>query len=172
MIMAKGVLVNMSRMRRRKIPTNHANRGLYLEEWIEQANRVYQKKNKAEVHKIPTPWRFERKSTVDFGGTAAGKSIWFDAKATKNKTSFPLGNIKEHQIEYLVRTERQGGLGFFLIHSTAERKTWVLWIQQLTAFMAGHERKSIPFEWLEANCDTVKGGKGIMLDYLPAVLGE
>lgn len=157
---------------KRKKPTNHANRGLYLEEWIEQANRVYSNKNKAEIHKIPVPWRFEKKSTVDFGGTAQNYSVWFDAKATKNKASFPLSNVKQHQIDYLEKTARQGGLAFLLIHSTSEKKTWVLWIDQLLEFMKDNERKSVPFDWLDENCETVKGGKGVMLDYLNVILSR
>jgi len=155
---------------KRKKPTNHANRGLYLEEWVEQANRVYYTKNNAVINKIPVPWRFEKKSTVDFGGTASNLSIWFDAKATKNKISFPLSNIKPHQIEYLKKTAKQGGRAFFLIHSTTEKLTWVLWIDQLIEFQKESDRKSIPFEWLEANCEVVQSGKGVYLDYLPIIL--
>src|SRR6476620_7946381 len=115
--------------------TQHANRGQYLEEWIEQTNQVYNNKNMAIITKIPTPWKVQRsrspytkqyqinsafpekKSTVDFGGTASNQSIWFDVKATTNKTSFPLVNIHKHQIEYLEKVARQGGKAFILIHS-------------------------------------------------------
>ena len=168
--------------------TRHANRGQYLEEWIEQANRIYLIKNKAVISKIPTPWKVQRKyspytksyqiynafpeqkSTVDFGGTASFQSIWFDVKTTKNKTSFPFANISKHQIDYLEKVAIQGGKAFFLIHSEFLKRTWLLWIDQFFNFTGETERKSVPFAWLDANCEIVPKGHGIVLDYLPLVL--
>jgi recombination protein U len=168
--------------------TQHANRGKYLEEWIEQTNQVYNNKGLAVINKIPTPWKIQRKfspftkqysisgafpekkSTVDFGGTAAKQSIWFDVKATTLKTSFPLSNIYGHQKEYLESVAKQGGKAFLLIHFRELNKTWLLWIDQLQKFMAESGRKSIPVNWFEANCEEVKQGQGVMLDYLPIVL--
>lgn len=167
--------------------TKHANRGKDFEDWIEQANMVYNHKNLAIITKIPTPWKVQRnytpynkyqitsafpesKSTVDFGGTASNFSIWFDAKATTNKTSFPLANIHKHQIDYLEKVAAQGGKGFFLIHSRVSKKTWLLWIDQLVKFIDQAGRKSIPFDWFEENCEEVKQGQGVILDYLPIVL--
>ena len=169
---------------------NYANRGLYLEEWIEQTNQVYNNKGLAVITKIPTPWKVQRnytpytkqyqitsafpekKSTVDFGGTASKQSIWFDVKATKNETSCRLSNIHSHQIEYLHKVAKQGGKAFILIHSTFLKKTWILWIDQLVQFMNTVTRKSIPFQWLEENCEEVPKGNGVMLDYLPIVLAR
>lgn len=168
--------------------TRHANRGQRLEDLVEQTNAAYLARDKAVITKIPTPWKVQRKyspytktyqisnafpekkSTVDFGGTAHFQSIWFDVKNTKNKTSFPLANIHKHQIEYLKSVAKQGGKAFFLIHSEILEKTWILWIDQLIAFTGQNERKSIPFKWLETNCEIVKKGKGVALDYLPLVL--
>ena len=168
--------------------TKHANRGQYLEDWIEQTNQVYNVKGLAIITKIPTPWKIQRnyspftkqyqisgafpekKSTVDFGGTASNQSIWFDVKATTNKTSFPLVNIHKHQIDYLEKVAKQGGKAFILIHSRESKKTWILWIDQLFKFMTENKRKSIPFEWFETNCSEVKQGHGVMLDYLPIIL--
>jgi recombination protein U len=169
-------------------PMSHANRGKYLEEWVEQTNQVYNNKGLAVINKIPTPWKImrkkspytkqysinsaypEKKSTVDFGGTASKKSVWFDVKSSHNKTSFPLNNITKHQEEYLKKVAEQGGKAFMLIHSTHFEKTWVLWIDQLFKFIAEHTRKSIPYEWFDENCDEVKKGNGVMLDYLPVIL--
>lgn len=166
----------------------YGNRGQRLEDLIEQANEIYLRKNKAVISKIPTPWKVQRKyspysksyqisnafpekkSTVDFGGTANFHSIWFDVKSTKNKTSFPLKNIHKHQVEYLEKVAKQGGKAFFLIHSEYHRKTWILWIDQFFAFTGQFDRKSIPFEWFETNCETIPKGTGVALDYLPVVL--
>ncbi len=166
----------------------HANRGKYLEDWVEQTNQVYMNKNMAVITKIPTPWKVlrsrsrytnqykinsafpEKKSTVDFGGTASTQSICFDVKATTTKTSFPLTNIHKHQIEYLEKVAEQGGKAFLLIHFKDSKRTWVLWVDQLIKFIAENVRKSIPLEWFEANCEEVTKGEGVILDYLPIIL--
>jgi recombination protein U len=76
---------------------NQANKGLYLEQWVEQANSAYMKKGLAIITKIPTPWKVlrtynpytkqykitnafpEKKSTVDFGGTSSKQwLLWID----------------------------------------------------------------------------------------------
>lgn len=170
--------------------TKHANRGQFLEDWIEQANSVYNNKGQAIITKIPTPWKVQRayspyskqyqianafpaqKSTVDFGGTADSRSIWFDVKTTKNKTNFPLVNIHKHQIEYLTQVHEQGGKAFILVHSAEREKVWLLWIKQLLIFLAENTRKSIPFDWFQENCQEIKKGNGVILDYLPYVLGR
>jgi recombination protein U len=171
-----------------KTMTQHANRGKYLEDWIEQTNIVYNHKGLAIINKIPTPWKIQRnyspytkqykisgafpekKSTVDFGGTASSQSIWFDVKATTHKTSFPLANIYGHQLEYLQKVAEQGGKAFVLIHFTLLKQTWLIWIDQLIKFIGESKRKSIPIDWFEANCEEVKKGTSVMLDYLPIVL--
>jgi recombination protein U len=168
----------------------YSNRGLFLEEMVEQANAYYNEKNMAVIHKIPTPWKVQRKfspytkqyqissafpekkATVDFGGTASNQSIWFDVKACKNKLSFPLQNIHKHQRDYLEKVNHQGGKAFLLIHSEVENKTWLLWIQDLLDFIEAGTRKSLTFQWLDENCEVVKSNYGIMLDYLPIVLKQ
>jgi recombination protein U len=164
------------------------NRGLFFEDWIDQANAVYETKGLALIKKIPTPWQVQRKyspvkrnyeiafayptqkSTVDFGGTASKQSIWFDAKVTRLKTRFPLENIHDHQIDYLKKVQEHGGKAFLLIHAELLKKTWLLWIDDLLGFIELGERKSIPFEWLDNHCEEVKPTNGIFLDYLPIVL--
>jgi recombination protein U len=140
------------------------------------------------ITKIPTPWKVQRKfspyeksyniayafpekkSTVDFGGTAKGKSIWFDVKVTTQKLSFPLKNIHAHQIEYLKKVNSQGGKAFFLIHSEILERSWLLWIDKLVFFL--EKAESIPFEWLDANCSRIESSPGIMIDYLSEVLSQ
>mgnify|MGYP003574934701 CR=1 FL=1 len=166
------------------------NAGKYFEEWIDWANQQYMDRGQAVVTKIPTPWKVirkyspykktyeiatafpEKKSTVDFGGTASAQSLWFDAKVTKDEKRFPLQNIHKHQIEYLKQVHQQGGKAFFLIHSEHFKCTWLLWNSQLMEFMETTKRKSIPFSWLDENCAIVKSSNGIVLDYLPEVLKQ
>lgn len=169
---------------------NQMNRGKYFEDWIDWANQQYLERGLAVVTKIPTPWKVirkyspykktyeiahafpEKKSTVDFGGTSRTKSIWFDAKVTKLKTSFPLSNIHKHQMEYLKQVQEQGGKAFFLIHSELLTKTWLLWNEQLLNFIDQETRKSIPFTWMDENCSLVKSSNGIVLDYLTEVFKQ
>jgi recombination protein U len=164
------------------------NQGQEFEQVIEWANMAYYTKREALIQKIPVPWKVERrfdyvsntntivsaypehKSTVDFGGTAKGKSIWFDAKTTKNKTNFPLANLKGHQIDFLQRVEEQGGIGFWLIFSQSENATWVLYQSKLDEFLKDYTRKSIPYAWLNDNCPKVYPSKDNPLDYLAEVL--
>lgn len=163
--------------------------GMEFEEMIERSNLAYDVRGKGIIQKIHTPWKVKRgynsrtkkqeiysafpdKSTVDFGGTAQGKAVWFDAKRTENKKSFPLANVKAHQIDYLVKVYNQGGKAFLLVYSAERDKTWLLWIYQLIDFMNDEQRKSIPFEWFDLNCKTVKSQNGIMLDYLEIVLED
>jgi recombination protein U len=171
-------------------PMGTANRGKYLEEWIEQANQTYNARGEAVITKIPTPWKVQRnrqpftkqyaiayaypekKSTVDFGGTAAKKSIWFDVKATKHKTNFPLANIHQHQLDYLRQVHEQGGKAFIIVHSEAIQKTWLLWITDLLNFLATEKRKSLTWAWLDEHCEEITSGNDVLLDYLPLVLRE
>lgn len=164
------------------------NQGQEFEQVIEWANMAYYLKREAVIQKIPVPWKVERrfdyvsntntivsaypekKSTVDFGGTAKGKSIWFDAKTTKNKTNFPLNNMKPHQIEFLQRVHEQGGIAFWLIFSQPENSTWVLYQSKLDEFLKDYTRKSIPYTWLNENCPKVYPSKDNALDYLAEVL--
>lgn len=166
------------------------NRGRYLEEWINESNAIYEKEGRAIITKIPTPWQVQRKyspykktyeiafafpqakSTVDFGGTAGKRSIWFDAKATTQKYNFPLKNIHKHQIEYLKKVQEQGGRAFFLIHSEELRRTWLLWINDLLGFMDTNTRKSIPFTWFDEHCAIIHSNGAIILDYLSEVFKQ
>lgn len=163
-------------------------RGKNLEDMINQTNAVYEKKGLAVIRKIPTPWKVQRKyspytnhyeiafaypeakSSVDFGGTALNFSIWFDVKETKIKTSFPLKNIHEHQIDYLKKVNEQGGKAFFLIYSEEWNKVWLLWIDVLLNYIETQTKKSIPFTWFDLNCPIIPSKHGVILDYLPEVL--
>lgn len=176
-----------SRLRKGAIAMSQKNRGRYFEEWINLSNQIYMNRDLAIIQKIPTPWivnrkrnpykntyeisgAFPQKSTVDFGGTAAKFSIWFDVKVTKLKNNFPLKNIHKHQIDYLKQVHRQGGKAFLLIHSEERGQTWLLWIADLLHFMTITDRKSIPFDWLHENCKEIVSNNGIPIDYLPHVI--
>lgn len=164
------------------------NQGEEFEQIIIWSNMQYYQTHEAVIQKIAVPWNVQRKfdyvsnsntivtaypmgkSTVDFGGTAKGFSIWFDAKVTKSETSFPLNNFKDHQHEFLRRVDEQGGKAFYLIYCQPQNKTWLLWIKDFDRFLAENKRKSIPFDWFDKNCKLVHPSVNIALDYLPEVL--
>jgi recombination protein U len=111
-----------------------------LEKRIQTANLIYRKNKTAIISKVEVPilvtnkGLIPRQSTVDFTGIykkdivkrvypypdeyidTVGQGIAFDAKETLSKTSFPLANIKQHQLVFLEYFEECGGTAFFLIH--------------------------------------------------------
>lgn len=97
--------------------------GKSLENKITKTNFKYLKKNLACIQFLDTPVTITNKgafltsSTVDFIGCVAptGRGIAFDAKHTLNANSFPLSNIKDHQILFLDLWEKSGGLSYFII---------------------------------------------------------
>jgi len=131
-------------------------KGMALEGLINNTNLYYRKNNKALIVKKSTPLKVTSKgvifqtSTVDYSGVYKKGSdtiaIAFDAKETKNKTSFPLSNIEEHQILFLDMWARLGGDAFFLIYFTTHKKAFKVSITFILDFVAAAKRKSIPYE--------------------------
>lgn len=141
-------------------------RGSVLEETINLTNEQYDKRGIALIQKIPTPIKpvefdtvkrtiklayFEQKSTVDYIGIMQGIPICFDAKET-GKKSLPLGNIHPHQIEYMNKFVKQGGIAFLLVHFTTENQYYLLPLEVLSHFYYEQEetkRRSIPMSAFE-----------------------
>ena len=162
-------------------------RGSAFEELIDLTNRLYMQKGIAVIQKVPTPITpvevdnkariissayFEKKSTVDFIGVASGTAICFDAKETK-LMNLPLRNIHAHQIEFMEKFERQGGVSFLLVSFSAKDEVFLLPICDL----ARHHniskkggRKSIAYGEFDKNL-LVTNQNGFPLNYL-AVLGK
>ena len=130
-------------------------KGKELEKRANKANLSYRKKKEALILQIPTPLILTNKgiiakeSTVDFSGLIAGGTfIAYDAKETKNKTSFPLSNIKHHQFLYLDLVTELGGIAFFLIHFTLlyKDKAFFTPISLVSKYWKSDGRKSIPID--------------------------
>ena len=130
-----------------------------LEKTANAINMGLRRSKKALVLKIPVPLELTSKgliakaSTVDYSGTVqGGLSIDYDAKETENKTSFPLANIKEHQLNYLKLKSELGGIAFFMIHfkKVYPEKVFITPISLVHKYWhaATFEdgRKSIPFK--------------------------
>ena len=123
-------------------------RGSVLEEMINRTNEKYRDNGMALIQKIPTPITpinidketrhitlayFDQKSTVDYIGAVQGIPVCFDAKESKSLT-FSLQNIHEHQVQFMLDFEKQGGVAFFLIHYTKEDIMYYLRIDELKVF--------------------------------------
>ena len=137
-------------------------KGLDLEKRANAANLKYRKAKKALIMKVAVPIVYTSKgliaqtSTVDYAGVIeGGKFIAFDAKECMKKTSFPLSNIKQHQLNYLTYVEELGGIGFFLVHFKALHKdhAYITPVALVNRYRYEEARKSIPIkefkeEWL------------------------
>jgi recombination protein U len=135
-----------------------------LENRIKKANLKYRKARKAVIQKLEVPVRMTTHglvatlSTVDFYGVylsalsknkkkKVGVPIAFEAKETESKTSFPLVNIHQHQLEYLKIWNDVGGTGFFLIHfkNVHEDQAFVTPVELVDKYWQDPDgRKSIP----------------------------
>ncbi len=107
---------------------------------VNRTNERYAEGGLALIQKIPTPITpikmdqqtrhitlayFEQKSTVDYIGAVQGIPVCFDAKECAADT-FSLQNIHEHQVRFMERFERQGGVAFFLIYYTHKDQLYYL----------------------------------------------
>lgn len=164
--------------------SHYANRGKPFESLIIASNKQYAIKRWAVVEKVEAPFKalgmnnsyvfgfYESKGFVDFVGIANGRSICFEAKSTRERTSFPLDNIKRHQVEVLRDWHNLGGISFVLIEFEKRNAVYLLRYPQLQKWWKSAEgggRKSIPFQWFHFHCPRVRSDRGISLDYLKAL---
>lgn len=142
-------------------------RGSTLEEFINHTNERYTELGLALIQKIPTPITpvkidqenrhitlayFDKISTVDYIGAVQGIPVCFDAKECKADT-FPLQNIHDHQMDFMGKFEKQGGIAFLLIYfSTREELYYMRYGQILKFWERGLKggRKSFRYDELEA----------------------
>lgn len=166
----------------RRLRNSYANRGMQLEAEVESSNLSYYLKGIAIIQKVATPFKPirdkdgnmrrlvpEKKSTVDFIGCLNGRGLAFDAKETNERASFPLANVKEHQAVFLEKYRNCGGHAFLLVRFVKHQETFILSSIQLSTWWkeaAFGGRKSIPYDWFTANCESVRSRNGIVIDYL------
>lgn len=157
-------------------------RGSTLEDMINRTNEKYAESGLALIQKVPTPITpikmdkehrqitlayFEQKSTVDYIGAVQGLPVCFDAKECASDT-FALQNIHEHQVEFMGKFEKQGGIAFFLIFYTHKDILYYLPYEMLRFFWDRAKdggKKSFRYE--ELNPEYVLPRKhGILVPYL------
>ncbi len=156
-----------------ELSISSANRGMSFESDINASNEYYKDKDICLITKRPTPINvvkvdyskgakithayFEEQSTTDYNGVYKGRYIDFEAKNTKNKTSFPLNNITKHQIEHLKKVIKHGGIAFFIIQFESLDKVFILDASYVIHFYEHGERKSIPYSFfLESGVEVVR----------------
>ena len=155
-----------------------------LESDINLTNEYYIKEKKAYIYKKPTPIKiskvdysrskiveafFDTQSTLDYNGIYKGNYIEFDAKETNNKTSFPLANIHNHQIEHIKNILSQSGVVFLIVRFNLIDKNYLLMGKDLIDFIESNDRKSIPIDYFEKDGYLIKEGFNPRLDYLKIV---
>ncbi|MHC9000657.1 Holliday junction resolvase RecU [Enterococcus bulliens] len=171
----------------KKRKPNFANRGMVLEEAINTTNRYYAQRNLAVVHKKPTPIQivavdypkrsaavikeayFKEASTTDYNGVYRGYYLDFEAKETKNKTSFPLKNFHQHQIDHIRACLAQQGICFVLLWFSSLERCFFLDGETLLTQWTSTTRQSLPLALLEEKGIELQLGFAPQIPYLLGV---
>lgn len=165
-------------------PISYANRGMILESLINETNEYYVENDIALIYKKPTPigiseavytskgrviknGYFKAPSTLDYNGVYKGKYIEFEAKETQNKTSFPLANFHEHQLQYIKKVIQHGGICFIIIKMNS--LIYLLKGTDLIDFIESETRKSIPYAYIKDKGFIIKERYNPTIDYLAIV---
>lgn len=163
-----------------------SNRGMTLEQDINDTNLYYRNNDIAIIYKKPTPITINKvdyksrnnaviteahfiiPSTTDYNGVYKGMYIDFEAKETR-KEYFPLSNIHSHQIEHLRKIKKCGGFGFIIVRFVTDNENYLLTIEKLDDFLNNNNRKSIPKKYFKTNGYLIKTGYNPYLDYIKII---
>ncbi|WP_349407535.1 Holliday junction resolvase RecU [Pseudalkalibacillus sp. SCS-8] len=169
---------------------SYANRGMTFEEDINHSNSYYLQSGKAVIHKKPTPVQivsvdypkrsaavikeayFKQPSTTDYNGVYKGRYIDFEAKETRNKTSFPLTNFHQHQIDHMKQVIDQEGISFILVRFKSTQDIYLLEAEHLFQYWdQQHDggRKSIPKTYFDQYGHRITLGYNPRIDYLAII---
>ncbi|QNG61478.1 Holliday junction resolvase RecU [Bacillus sp. PAMC26568] len=163
----------------------YSNRGMSLEEDLNETNLYYLDRGIAVIHKKPTPVQivnvdfpkrsaavikeayFKQSSTTDYNGVYKGKYIDFEAKETQSATSFPLQNFHEHQIRHMKMVLDQDGISFVIL--SAFQSFYLMEAAILLEFWERKEsggRKSITKKEIELTAHPIPLGYQPRIDYI------
>ncbi|PNZ75127.1 Holliday junction resolvase RecU [Mammaliicoccus stepanovicii] len=169
---------------------NYGKRGMNLEEEIDKSNQFLRSENIAIIHKKPTPIQivevdypkrqkavikeayFRKPSTTDYNGVYNGYYIDFEAKETKNKTSFPLNNIHDHQVSHMQQVLKQKGICFLLIKFTYHDSVFLLPFREFMVYWDRYKsggKKSITIKEIEHDGYLIPYQYRPRLDYIKIV---
>jgi len=175
--------------RSQTMQTNYSSRGMGLENILNQTNELYRLQKRAVIHKKPTPIQvvkvnyparsaaqiteayFRQASTTDYNGVYKGRYIDFEAKETKNKTSFPLKNIHEHQLEHMKDCCEQGGIAFVIFYFSSLKEYYLLEYKMIEQFIhdSSTKRQSIPLTYIKEQGQPIELSLQMTLNFLDAV---
>lgn len=168
-------------------PTNYGSRGMSLEARLNKSNQYYLTHQMAVIHKKPTPIQvvkvnypkrsaakiteayYRKPSTTDYNGVYKGFYIDFEAKETHNKTSFPLANLPQHQIDHMQSCIDHGGLAFLIISFKKVNEIFLLPYEQIAHYIQHSDKQSIPYEYVKEHGYLCSTGIFPMIDYLSAL---
>ncbi|MDF7638913.1 Holliday junction resolvase RecU [Lactobacillus sp. ESL0791] len=166
---------------------NFSDRGMSLEQQINESNKYYRIKGIAVVHKKPTPIQivkvdypkrsravireayFRQASTTDYNGVYNGYYLDFEAKETRNKTNFPLKNFHEHQIIHLAACIAQQGVCFTIIKFTSLERYFVTPASYVIKAWQEKHKSSLTLCEIEKVSIEMASGFNPTLPYLKAV---
>lgn len=115
----------------------HSNRGMFLEELINNTNRYYERQKIALIEKREVPilitkkdgakieGMIKSKSKVDYFGNWNGSHIEFEAKTTSCST-FYASKLSEHQRTFLKNSSSQLGITFIILYFSKYRKFFLV----------------------------------------------
>lgn len=165
----------------------YGNRGMTLEEDINETNNFYLANNIGVIYKKPTPLTitkvdypsrkeavvreayFKTPSTTDYNGIYRGRYIDFDAKESKSTTSFPYSNIHPHQLNHLKAIITHGGIAFLIVRFTKLDETYYLKAEDLFYFIEHSTRKSIPISYFRKQATKIPTRIHPRIDYLKVI---
>ncbi|WP_100010821.1 Holliday junction resolvase RecU [Lentibacillus sediminis] len=166
------------------------NRGMTLEDDINATNQYYLDTDKAVIHKKPVPVQivnvnypkrsaavineayFKQASTTDYNGLYRSRYIDFEAKETRNKTSFPLANIHEHQVKHMEAIVRHGGICFLIIRFAVHQETYFFQAEKLFPYWHDKLRggkKSVSYQTVKNEGSLIPFGYQARVDYLSII---
>lgn len=170
--------------------SSYSNRGMTLEEDLNETNEFYRARKIAVIHKKPTPVQivqvdypsrsaavireayFKIASTTDYNGVYKGKYIDFEAKETQNPTSFPLKNFHQHQIQHMEEVIEHGGICFVILRFTKFEQVYLLEAKHLLMYwerMMSGGRKSITKDEIEEKGHRIPLGFQPRIDYIKVI---
>lgn len=170
-----------------KSKVTYGSRGMSLEERLNSSNEYYLKHNVAVIHKKPTPIQvvhvdypqrsaakiteayYKHASTTDYNGVYQGIYVDFEAKETRNKTSFPLSNLPEHQRDHMLSCIEHGGIAFLIISFNVLGEIYLLAYQHIDEFIKNNDKQSLTYNFIKKNGYLCPTGLFPMIDYLKAL---
>lgn len=169
---------------------SHGKRGMTLEEDLNETNDYYVHSGIAVIHKKPVPVQivnvdypkrsaavikeayFKQASTTDYNGVYKGRYIDFEAKETRNRTSFPLQNFHQHQLDHMKQVTAQKGIAFVIIRFSSTEEIFLMPYEQLNQFwerMLKGGRKSMTKIEIEETSYSIPLGLHPRIDYLKII---